>query len=57
MHPNTHHKALLSKSKKVNDWYENLKAKSDLTADYYLRNLGTTVPVINYGVFVIFERL
>ncbi len=40
IHPNTRHKALLSKSKKVNDWYENLKAKSDLTADYYLRNLG-----------------
>ena len=24
----------------MNDWYQNLKAKSDLTADYYLRNLG-----------------
>ena len=40
MHPHTRHRTLLSKSKKVNDWYENLKAKSDLTADYYLRNLG-----------------
>ncbi len=24
----------------MNDWYENLKAKSDVTADYYLRNIG-----------------
>ncbi|MGC8562707.1 MAG: hypothetical protein ACP5NO_05880 [Thermoplasmata archaeon] len=24
----------------MNDWFENLKAKSDITADYYLRNLG-----------------
>ena len=40
MHPNTRHKILLSKSKKVNDWYQNLRVKSDLTADYYLRNLG-----------------
>ena len=24
----------------MNDWYQNLKVKSDLTADYYLRNLG-----------------
>lgn len=40
MHPNTRHKILLSKSKKVSDWYENLAAKSDVTADTYLRNLG-----------------
>ena len=24
----------------MNDWYQNLRVKSDLTADYYLRNLG-----------------
>ena len=24
----------------MNDWYQNLKVKSNLTADYYLRNLG-----------------
>ena len=40
MSPNTRHKVLYDESKKVSDWYENLAAKSDLTADYYLRNLG-----------------
>ena len=33
-------KVLYDESKKVSDWYENLAAKSDLTADYYLRNFG-----------------
>ena len=40
MQSNTRHKILLSKSKEVKDRYQNLKVKSDLTADYYLRNLG-----------------
>ena len=24
----------------MNDWYENLKVKFNLTVDYYLRNMG-----------------
>ena len=39
MHPQTRHKKLLE-NERINDWYENLKASSNLTADVYLRNLG-----------------
>ncbi len=39
MHPKTRHKKLLE-NERVSDWYGNLKANSDLTADIYLRNLG-----------------
>ena len=39
MHPNTRHKKLLENDR-VKRWYENLKARSNLTADIYLRNLG-----------------
>ncbi|MHB8559814.1 MAG: site-specific integrase [Thermoplasmataceae archaeon] len=39
MHPQTRHKRLL-KNKKVERWYENLKAKSQVTSDVYLRNFG-----------------
>ena len=39
MHPNTRHKKLLE-NERVRRWYENLKARSNLTSDIYLRNLG-----------------
>ena len=39
MHPNTRHKKLLE-NMRITRWYENLKAKSNLTSDIYLRNLG-----------------
>ena len=39
MHPNTRHKKLLE-NERVRRWYENLQARSNLTADIYLRNLG-----------------
>ena len=39
MHPNTRHKKLLENDR-VRRWYENLKARSNLTSDIYLRNLG-----------------
>lgn len=39
MHPNTRHKKLLE-NVKVRRWYENLEAKSTVTAGVYLRNLG-----------------
>ena len=39
MHPNTRHKKLLENDR-VKRWYENLKARSNLTSDIYLRNLG-----------------
>ena len=39
MHPDTRHKKLLE-NERVRRWYENLKAKSNLTSDVYLRNLG-----------------
>lgn len=39
MHPKTRHQILL-KNDLARRWYENLKARSDITADTYLRNLG-----------------
>lgn len=39
MNPKTRHKKLLE-NKKVLRWYENLKAKSQVTSDVYLRNFG-----------------
>lgn len=39
MHPKTRHGKLLE-NKRVRRWYENLEAKSPLTANVYLRNLG-----------------
>ena len=39
MHPQTRHKKLLE-IVRVKRWYENLQARSNLTADIYLRNLG-----------------
>ncbi len=39
MNPKTRHKVLLE-SKKVRRWYENLEARSQVTANVYLRNLG-----------------
>ncbi|MFG1545903.1 MAG: site-specific integrase [Thermoplasmataceae archaeon] len=39
MHPKTRHKKLLE-NVRVKRWYENLKARSNLTSDIYLRNLG-----------------
>ena len=39
MHPKTRHHKLLE-NKRVNRWYENLKAKSLITAETYLRNFG-----------------
>ncbi len=39
MHPQTRHRKLLE-ILRVKRWYENLKVKSKLTADIYLRNFG-----------------
>ena len=39
MHPKTRHEKLLT-NQKVKRWHENLKARSELTAGIYLRNLG-----------------
>ena len=39
MHPQTRHKKLLE-NERISDWYENLRANSNLTAEVYLRNLG-----------------
>ena len=39
MHPKTRHQILL-KNDLVKRWHENLKARSEITADNYLRNLG-----------------
>lgn len=39
MHPNTRYKTLLE-NERVSDWYDNLAARSDETADIYLRNFG-----------------
>ena len=39
MHPKTRHKELLE-NERVKRWYENLKARSNITSDVYLRNLG-----------------
>lgn len=40
MNPKTRHKVLLEKSERVRRWYYNLIARSQLTGDVYLRNLG-----------------
>ena len=40
MNPRTRHKILPEKSERVKRWYSNLRARSELTADVYLRNLG-----------------
>ena len=39
MHPATRHKKLLE-NKKVERWYSNVKARSQVTSDTYLRNFG-----------------
>ena len=39
MNPLTRHRKLLE-NKKVERWYENLKARSQVTSDIYLRNFG-----------------
>lgn len=39
VHPKTRHQILLNNNL-VRRWYENLKARSEITADNYLRNLG-----------------
>ena len=39
MHPKTRHQILL-RNESVRRWYENLNARSEITADNYLRNLG-----------------
>ena len=39
MNPVTRHRKLLE-NKKVERWYENLKARSQVTSDIYLRNFG-----------------
>ena len=46
MHPRTRHHKLLE-YKKVNEWYENLKAKSETTCETYLRNFGLWLEWIN----------
>jgi integrase len=39
MHPRTRHHKLLE-YKRVNEWYENLRARSETTCETYLRNFG-----------------
>lgn len=39
MHPATRHRKLLE-NKRVDRWYLNLKARSQVTSDTYLRNFG-----------------
>ncbi len=46
MHPKTRHQILL-KNDLVRRWHENLKARSEITADNYLRNLGLWLEWIN----------
>ena len=46
MHPKTRHGKLLE-NKKVRRWYENLEARSTLTANVYLRNLGLWLEYLN----------
>ncbi|MCL5782934.1 MAG: site-specific integrase [Candidatus Thermoplasmatota archaeon] len=47
MNPKTRHKVLLEKSERVKRWYSNLRARSELTADVYLRNLGLWLESLN----------
>lgn len=46
MHPKTRHSKLLE-NKRVRRWYENLKAKSQVTSDTYLRNFGLWLEYLN----------
>lgn len=46
MHPKTRHGKLLE-NVKVRRWYENLEARSTLTANVYLRNLGLWLEYLN----------
>ncbi len=46
MNPKTRHKKLLE-NVKVRRWYENLKARSQVTSDTYLRNFGLWLEYLN----------
>ena len=46
MNPLTRHRKLLE-NKKVERWYENLKARSQVTSDIYLRNFGLWLEYLN----------
>lgn len=47
MNPITRHRKLLE-NKKVARWYENLKARSQVTSDTYLRNFGLWLEYLNH---------
>ena len=47
MNPITRHRKLLE-NKKVERWYENLKARSQVTSDTYLRNFGLWLEYLNH---------
>ena len=46
MHPKTRHQKLLIKPL-IKRWHDNLKARSEITADNYLRNLGLWLEWLN----------
>ena len=46
MNPVTRHRKLLE-NKRVERWYENLKARSQVTSDIYLRNFGLWLEYLN----------
>ena len=46
MNPLTRHRKLLE-NKKVERWYENLRARSQVTSDIYLRNFGLWLEYLN----------
>jgi len=46
MNPSTRHKKLLE-NKKVDRWYSNVKARSQVTSDTYLRNFGLWLEYLN----------
>ena len=47
MNPLTRHRKLLE-NKKVERWYENLKARSQVTSDIYIRNFGLWLEYLNH---------
>ena len=46
MHPKTRHQKLLI-NPLIKRWHDNLKARSEITADNYLRNLGLWLEWLN----------
>ena len=55
MHPKTRHQKLLI-NPLIKRWYDNLKARSEITADNYLRNLGLWLEWLNLTVEELTEQ-